>query len=229
MGVLMLDTAFPRVKGDAGNAESYSFPTKIRRIPKANALDIVQADGPSRTLLPDFKTAALELEREGAVGLVSTCGFLVHFQKEIAAAVRVPTMVSSLSLYPMLCAAFALRPIGILTASAESLRCGGLQAAHIDPEQVRIAGFETCRAFSEAILTNKPSQPAVFDTQAISAFAVAQAEAIVETDPNVACFLLECGNLPPYAAAIRAATGRPVFSILDAAQMFWNASETKFL
>jgi len=229
LGVLMLDTAFPRVKGDAGNAESYSFPTRIRRIPEAHALDIVQVDGPSRALLPDFINAALELERQGAIGLVSTCGFLVHFQTEIAAAVRVPTMVSSLSLYPVLCTAFALRPIGILTASAESLRCGGLEAAHIDPEHVHIAGFESCPAFSNAILTDKSSQPAVLDTHAISDFAVAQAQTIVEADPMVACFLLECGNLPPYAAAIRAATGRPVFSILDTAQMFWSASKTKLL
>ena len=40
--------------------------------------------------------------------------------------------------------------------------------------------------------------------------------------PDLGGFLLECGNLPPYADAIRAATGRPVFGILDAASLLWQ-------
>lgn len=136
-------------------------------------------------------------------------------------------MMSSLSLYPMLAATFARKPIGILTASADSLHGGGLDAAHIDPAQVRVGDLQNCAAFSSAILTEKSKQPTTLDTEAISAFAVAQAQKIVVSDPDVACFLLECGNLPPYADAIRAATGRPVFSILDAAHMFWRGSEAQ--
>ena len=38
-------------------------------------------------------------------------------------------------------------------------------------------------------------------------------EAWVAAHPEVGAVLLECTNMPPYAADIAAATGRPVFSI----------------
>lgn len=78
LGILMLDTAFPRIPGDAGNINSYPFPAQIRCVTGAGSLDVVSASGPSDTLTEVFISAAQELKDEGAVGLVSTCGFLVH-------------------------------------------------------------------------------------------------------------------------------------------------------
>jgi len=174
VGVLMLDTAFARLPGDAGATESYPFPTKINRVQGAGSLDVVHGAGPSDFLLSRFVNAAQELEAEGAVGLVSTCGFLVHSQKEIAASVGIPTVLSALSLYPSLRLAIGERPIGILTASERYLMNGTL---------------------------------------------------IMDRNPDVGCFLLECGNLPPYAKSIGVAVQRPMFSILDAADLIWAGSE----
>ncbi|MEP5728668.1 MAG: aspartate/glutamate racemase family protein [Sulfitobacter sp.] len=224
LGILMLDTAFPRVIGDAGNPASYPFPAKIKIVTGAGALDIVTPGQPDRTLLQGFIAAAQELEQEGAVGLVSTCGFLIHFQEQLAQAVNIPVMVSALSLYPMLRTAIGSAPIGILTASTESLTNGALECANIADQDVVIAGFETCTAFSQTILAAKPTTDADFDPKEICKFAVAQATHLLKQNPNIGGYLLECGNLPPYAAAIRAATGKPVVSILDAAQLIWSAS-----
>ncbi len=227
LGVLMLDTAFPRILGDAGNAASYPFPVTIFTVAGAGALDIVKADRPRDGLLADFLEGARRLEDEGAVALISTCGFLVHFQSQVAQAVRIPVMVSALSLYPLLRVACGDRPIGILTASATSLTGGALKAARIDPDHVHIAGFEGCAAFTGTILTTKATPAAEFDTATIGTYAVQSARALIEQNPDIGCILLECGNLPPYAPAIRAATGLPVFSIMDAARMLWSASESK--
>jgi Asp/Glu/hydantoin racemase len=225
IGILMLDTAFPRIVGDAGNPESYPFPVQIKVVQGAGALDIVKPGQPDTRLLPDFIAAAQALERAGAVGIVSTCGFLVHFQERIAVAVNIPVIVSALSLYPTLRRACGTAPIGILTASAANLAAGGLRAAGIESDDVRLAGFETCAAFADAILTDQATELAAFDAPAISAHAVAQALLLLEKTPDIRCFLLECGNLPPYAEAIRAATDRPVLSILNAAQMLWDAAK----
>jgi len=203
LGVLMLDTAFPRVPGDAGNATSYPCPVKIKRVKCAGALDVVSATGPSDALPERFFTAASELEAQGAVALVSTCGFLVHRQTEIACAVTIPTMVSSLSLFPTLRSTVGGRPVGILTASRSDLVNGTLKAAGILQADVRVAGFEDCAAFSNAILAHKADQPDKLDTAVIKAFAVAQARALVDATPDLGAILLECGNLPPYADAIR--------------------------
>ncbi len=227
LGILMLDTAFPRIPGDAGNINSYPFPAQIRCVTGAGSLDVVSASGPSDTLTEVFISAAQELKDEGAVGLVSTCGFLVHRQKEIASAVGIPTILSGLSLFPVLRLAMGQIPIAILTASADSLTTGTLQAADIPAEEVRVAGFDDCPAFSRAILTAKDTQPDQLDSATIEAFAVTKAQTLVAETPEIGCILLECGNLPPYANAIRVAVQRPVYSILDAAALIWAGSKSQ--
>ncbi|MEM9318255.1 MAG: aspartate/glutamate racemase family protein [Pseudomonadota bacterium] len=223
----MLDTTFPRIHGDAGNTSSYPYRAEIAVVSGAGAAAIVRPGHPRRDLLPAFKQAAKDLQAAGAVGLISTCGFLIHFQDEIAQAVDVPVMVSALSLFDTVRIATGGRPVGILTASATSLLDGGLQAAGIDGRAVHVAGLEDCAAFCDPILLGR-DQPSL-DVAKIEASVVARAKALLVRHTQIGAFLLECGNLPPYAPAIRAATGKPVFSILDAARMLWEASECQLL
>ncbi|QFT61121.1 hypothetical protein FIU94_19985 (plasmid) [Sulfitobacter sp. THAF37] len=225
VGVLMLDTAFPRIPGDAGNADSYPFPVRLRVVPGAGSTEIVQGTAPPPALTAAFIDAARALEAEGAVGLVSTCGFLVHIQEELAAAVKIPVMLSALSLYPALRLASGNRPVGILTASRQSLLAGGLASAGIDPAAVHVAGVQGCTAFAEAILRPKSEQPDTLNAEAIGTYCASLAAGMVAKDPRLACFLLECGNLPPYADRIRQATGRPVFGIGDAAALLWRGAQ----
>ncbi len=226
IGILMLDTAFPRIEGDAGNVASYPFPTRTRIVAGAGSLDIVQSGAPSPKLRAAFCDAAQALEHEGAVGLISTCGFLVHTQAQIAASVKIPVLVSALSLYPTVRLAVGAAPIAVLTASEAALMHGGLASAGIDTNDVEVVGLDDCTAFTQAILVDKSDQPSSLDTLAIEAAVVEKSRAILERNPQTRAILLECGNLPPYAAAIRAETGLPVFSILDAAALLWASSQS---
>lgn len=225
LGVLMLDTAFPRIVGDAGNAESYPFSVRFAVIDGAGSLDIVR-DGPlSPEIIASFCKAAKMLEQHGAFGIVSTCGFLIQIQRQIAASVNIPVMVSALSLFPIIRTAIAHRPIGIITASKRSLGTGALKAADILSENVEIGGLETCPPFADTSLRSKKDQPRELNRDAIEKAVVAKAMAIQSSRPDLRAFLIECGNFPPYANAIRAATGHPVFSIIDAAKMIAQTSK----
>lgn len=102
LGILMLDTAFPRILGDAGNPDSYDLPARTRVIKNAGSLNIVKNGRPDEALVQQFCQAAQELETEGAIALVSTCGFLISVQNDIARSVSIPVTLSSLSLYPLL-------------------------------------------------------------------------------------------------------------------------------
>jgi Asp/Glu/hydantoin racemase len=219
IGVLMLDTQFERILGDAGNMGSYHMPARARVVARAGSLDIVRDGLPSSTLVAGFCDAARALEAEGAVAITSTCGFLVTVQDQIARAVSIPVMVSALSLFPTVRAAHGGRPIGVLTASARSLGRAAQAAAGIGPGKARIVGMEDCAAFTGAILVAKEAQPAKIDHAAIEAAVVAKVQDMLASEPDLGAFLLECGNLPPYAGAIQAATGKPVYSILDAARL----------
>ncbi|WP_393927881.1 aspartate/glutamate racemase family protein [Yoonia sp. R2-816] len=219
IGVLMLDTAFERVIADAGNPDSYHRPARLRVVENAGSPEIVRDGLPSPELVDAFCLAAQELEAAGAVAITSTCGFLISVQDRIAAAVTVPVMVSALSLFPLIRAAHGNRPVGILTASRQQLGPKALGAAGAVPDQVRIAGLEDCPAFAQAILVRKSDQPARIDRQGIADAAVARALMLCDETPDLGAILLECGNLPPYADAITAATGKQVYSILDAARL----------
>lgn len=222
VGIIMLDTVFPRIQGDAGNTSSYDCPTKIRIVEGAGSPEIVRDGKPSAELMERFLAAAKAHEEAGAVGIVTTCGFLVNIQKELSSAVNIPVISSSLVLYPLIAAMTSRRPVGILTARVPSLGPHGLSCAGIEKSDVRIVGFEDVDCFTSAILTDKSVQPDELDSATIQREAAIKAQALVEANPDIGAILLECGNLPPYTEAIRAATGRPVYSILDAARFLWQ-------
>jgi Asp/Glu/hydantoin racemase len=218
LGILMLDTNFPRIIGDAGNVDSYDVPARTHVVSGAGSVDIVKNEQPSNHLIDAFCTAARELEKDGAFAIVSTCGFLITIQDIISNAVGIPVMVSALSLYPRIMSEFNNGTIGILTASRKDLGDTVLKAAAIDPAKIHLAGMEECTEFSDAILQSKEKQLAKINSVEIERYAVKQAQNLLEKDSNISAFLLECGNLPPYAQAISLATDRPVYSILDGAK-----------
>lgn len=222
LGILSLDTAFQRVVGDAGNPDSYPFAARVRIVPGADSPDIVR-DG---VLDPETERrvvrAALVLQSEGALAIVSTCGFLASAQPRVAAALDTPVMLSALSLFPLAAAASA-GPVGILTASRAALGRHALQAAGVRPEDARIAGLEDVPAFADSFLQPKPRQAAALDRSAVEAAVLGAARGLIAATPGIGALLLECGNLPPYAAALRRATGRPVFDILGAARLLMDS------
>ena len=99
VGILMLDTRFPRIPGDMGNATTFPFPVRYHRVTGANP-DLVVRRG-AEGLLPNFIEGARALEREGVGAITTNCGFLIKYQRELAAAVSVPVFTSSLLLVPL--------------------------------------------------------------------------------------------------------------------------------
>lgn len=203
VGVLMLDTRFPRPPGDIGHPETFNrngMPVRYRVVQGASPQRIVQAADPA-FLLP-FVQAAVGLVAEGAGLITTSCGFLAAYQDTLAKAVHVPVVTSSL----LQCQALA-RP-GILTFDAAALNAGILGAAGV-PTGTPVQGVEPGCEFHRRILNN--------DTQLDLALAernvVDAALRLVSAHPAVENIVLECTNMPPYRAAIAQATGRRVHDI----------------
>src|SRR2546428_1637063 len=102
----MLDTRFPRLPGDVGNAETWPFPVHFSVVKGADPSRIMGKD-PDPTLLAPFVDAARELEGLGVPAITTSCGFLAVFQRELQDAVSVPVLTSALLQVP-----FAARVIG---------------------------------------------------------------------------------------------------------------------
>ena len=224
IGILMLDTAFPRVPGDVGNRATFPFPVHHRVVAGADVPAIVRQAAPDPSLIEGFVAAARDLEAEGAVGIVTSCGFLSVAQDLLATSVDVPVIASALSLVPLAAAATGGRPVGIVTADAGALSPAALEAAGIVPGAAPIGGMEASPHFRRLIIATRAEQGRSIDVDAIAAETVSVCEDLVREHPGIGAFVFECTNLQPYAAAVTAAPGRPGLGLLHAATLLWTAA-----
>jgi Asp/Glu/hydantoin racemase len=165
--------------------------------------------------------AALELEQEGIRAIATSCGFNAIFQRELANAVGVPVFASSLIQIPLVHRMLKVGQIvGIITADKEHLTDRHLRGAGITRAiPVAIRGVEATEEFSKI----RDDSDAVLDATRFQEEVVGVAEALVREDPDVSAIVLECTDLPPFAAAIRRAIGLPVFDIVTLTNMVYES------
>ena len=208
LGILMLDARFPRIPGDMGTAGTWPFPV-LYRVVRGASPDRVVLQG-ARGLLPDFIAAAQDLVAQGAEAITTNCGFLSLFQREIAAATGVPVATSSLLQVPWVQATLPPgRRVGVLTVSQASLTPAHLQAAGV-PLDTPMMGTEGGREFFRVLIKAESED---MDVALAEQDILAAGAALVAAHPDLGAIVLECTNMPPYAAALQAALGLPVFDI----------------
>lgn len=221
VGILMLEARFPRIPGDMGNALTWPFPVHYKVVRDASPDRVVRrgAEG----LLDRFVAAARDLVADGVDGITTNCGFLSLFQDELAAAVGVPVATSSLMQVGMVNRLLPPgRRAGVLTISASTLTPRHLECAHV-PEGTPVGSTEGLREFTRAILGDEMH----LDVEAARQDNVEAALALQTAHPGLGAIVLECTNMVPYAADIRAATGLPVFSILSFVTWFQSSLQPR--
>ena len=207
VGIMMLETRFPRILGDIGNAGTWPFPVQYRIVRDATPDRVVRhrAEG----LIEAFIEVARDLERHGADGLTTNCGFLSLIQDAIQDAVDIPVAASSLMQVPFVDALLpGDRRCGILTISSESLSPDHLRAAGARVD-TPIIGTEGGHEFTHKILSDLPQ----IDFDLCRKDLIDAARRLVTEYSNIGAIILECTNMVPYAAEIRKQTGVPVYSI----------------
>lgn len=208
IGILMLDTSFERLAGDAGNPASWPFPVVIRKVEGADVTAVV--DKGAKGLAPLFIEAGRQLvEQEGAIALTTTCGFLAVIQRELAAAVQVPVATSSLMQVAVVDRFLPPgKRSGVLTFDASGLSAEILQAAGA-PADTPVAGLPRDGRFQEKVRTNRPMPLEVLQREVM-----AVAETFAAGHPEVGALVVECANLPTFSAAIAKATRLPVYDLI---------------
>jgi aspartate/glutamate racemase len=208
IGILILDAAYPCVPGNVGNATTYTYPVRFQEVQGASIDRLLNKRDPA--LREAFIDAARELQNRGVKAITGACGFMAYFQEEVASAVDIPVFLSSLMQIPFMHALCGGR-VGLITANASRLTSRHFAACNV-PEGVplAIAGMESQTEFREAILEERGT----LDSAAIELEVTEVAKRLVDENPDVSSILLECSDLPPYAHAVQAATGRPVFDFI---------------
>jgi Asp/Glu/hydantoin racemase len=207
VGILMLETRFPRIPGDMGNAESWPFPVLYKVVPGASPRRVVRDKAAG--LLDAFLSAADELVRLGADGVTTTCGFLSLYQRELAAHVGVPVATSSLMQIPFV--ERLLPPgkrVGVLTVSAADLSEEHLRAAGADPA-TPVVGTDGGSEFTRVLINDEER----LDVAAAERDVLAAGDELVAQHDGIGAVLLECTNMVPYARVLSRRLRLPVFSI----------------
>lgn len=215
LGVLMLDTCFPRPLGDIGNPKSFVVPVRSQVVRQAVPASVVRSAAvfAQSEFTADFAHAARLLAQRGVWAITSSCGFLVLIQAEIQSAVPdVPVRTSSLLQLPALLARHD--QVGVLTIDASALGVDHLLAAGVPKHRlpdVLVQGIERSTEFVSKILGNQLTMNFIEAQNNV----VDAAMRLKQKLPSLTHVVLECTNMPPYQLAIEQKTGLKCWSLRD--------------
>lgn len=205
IGILMLDTAFERFPGDVGHPGTWGFPVLFRVVEGATAARATALSDDD--LLAPFIDGARALEAEGAAAITTSCGFLALYQRQLAAAVRVPVAASALVQVAWLQVLLG-RPVGVLTFDPATLGPAHLAAVGADAKRAPIGGLNPASAFRRDILGGPPASFVQREHDVVAA-----ARKLAARHRDLGALVLECTNFAPHADAIAGAAGLPVYDI----------------
>lgn len=208
LGILMLEARFPRIHGDMGNGTTWPFPVLYRLVRGASPEKVVLNGAAG--LLDDFVAAAKDLVSQGAEAITTNCGFLAIYQKDLAAAVNVPVATSSMMQVPWVQATLPPgKRVGLVTVSGSTLSPAHLEGVGV-PLDTPVVGTENGREFFRVLIKAEKDD---MDIDLAREDIVEAGRRLVRENPDVGAIVLECTNMPPYAAALSKAVGLPVYDI----------------
>jgi hypothetical protein len=221
IGVLMLDTQFPRPRGDIGNASSYPFPVLYKKVHGATTTKIMGSE-PAPDMLAPFIEAAIQLEKEGVKGITTSCGFLAPFQKQLADAVGIPVFTSALIQVPLVRMMLgSALPIGVFTERAEHLNAthtGGVGWSAREAN-VYIKGMPHDAVFPKTYIGNQLE----LDTEVLDQEMIEMTHSFMAECPSAGAIVLECTNMCPFSSSVARVSGLPVFDINTLINMYYGA------
>ena len=220
VGIIYIENVnYPMMPGNVVNAYTYDFPVRMMAVPNLTNDRLFNADP---TIADDIiATAKHMVENEGVRAICSACGFFGNFHKQVAEAVDAPVALSSLVQLPWI--KNLIKPsqkVGILTANASALT----------PELFKNCGVEDFSNIVVKDMMNSKEFAAVvdmrghFDNEIARQEVVQAALELLEGDDDIGAILLECSDMPPYAAAIQEATQLPVFDFITLIKWLHNGT-----
>ena len=129
LGLLMLQTRFPRPLGDVGHPRTFGFEVRRKVVRGATPERVVR--GRDLAALQPFIDAAHALVAEGCDAIGTSCGFLALWQRELQAALPVPVWSSALLQLPE--QQRLGRRCGVITIEAASLGAAHFEGVGADP------------------------------------------------------------------------------------------------
>ena len=218
IGILLLDTSVPFIPGDVANATTYDFPVRFGRV---DGFSVARAIAHDPLIFDALFAAAQGLVAQGVRAVTGDCGFMALHQRQLADRLPVPVFLSSLLQIPFILSILGQKArLGIITADGRSLDARLLEAVGVPAsDRLVIEGLETSEHFYRFAI----EESGELDPSRVEAEVVAAGRRMVAKAPTIGAMLLECSLLPPYAAALSAAVGLPVFDYITMINYVFSA------
>jgi hypothetical protein len=217
IGILVLREHIPCPPGTPGNPTTFPFPVIYECVEGCDAAQLRDAARPGGSAA--FIRAAQVLVDKGVRAIVGGCGLMVVHQRELARTLPVPVLTSSLLQLPLIAATLGPEAqIGVVASSGASLSAEHLRISGAPEGRTVLGSMQGKPGFTDAVM----NESGVLDFERVCAEVIEVGRDLVAQHPRVAALLLECVDLPPYAAALQAAIERPVFDITTLAA--WAAA-----
>ncbi|WP_319407164.1 aspartate/glutamate racemase family protein [uncultured Desulfosarcina sp.] len=207
-----------KLPGNSTNPVTFAFPVKYSRIKGANIHTILE--NPCQKVLCSMIGEARKMEAQGIRAITTSCGFNAVFQRELADSVSVPIFTSSLMQIPLAQNMLGKQQtVGVITAKKSALTEKHLQSVGVKNHiSIHIEGLEACTEWNK--IFSSPNEE--IDIPTVENDVVHIARSMMKM-VDIGAFVLECTDLPPFADAIRKATGRPVFDFVTLTNFIYQA------
>jgi len=211
LGVLMLEGKMADVPGLMLCEETFPYPVRRMVVPGART-PFTPED--AEALLPRYVQSARELESLGARVITANCGLMALTQQQVAAAVGVPVVMSSLAAVPAIARMIApSRRVGVLTFFTDAVGERNYNACGWSSDQypVTVAGvgeYDSWRQF----LDTKELGPELRSRARDDLGRVI--DDLLDREPDIGALVSECTMLPAVLPELRPRLRVPVFDIL---------------
>lgn len=207
IGVLLFATAGDRLKGDPGYPGTFDFPVEYGVV-EGSYRDLI--DG-SDEAMERLCKAAKKLESKQVSAIAGDCGLMALYQRQIADAVHIPVISSSLLFLPFIRAMVPSgQSIGILTGHSGLLKEHHLKAAGVtDLDGIVIYGMQEEPHFKEVVIEGREKQ----DYDRMKRDVLNGVRHLKESCGCLGAVLLECSNLAVFGCEITEEFRVPVFDI----------------
>lgn len=220
LGVLRLDHDYPPVQGDVACPTSFPYPSIHRMVPGLT-FTLCQQGHLDDNLNDAFVEAVRWLEQQGVSGITGDCGFMFHYQALVRDLTSLPVFLSSLVLLPAVLTTYnPTKLVVVFTANSNAVPMENIihNMCCLDEEEgerrIRVVGCQDVPGFEAVTLGT------AIHLLIVKAGVVNLALRIQRQNPNLAAFIFECTQLPPFSAAVRQATGLPVWDAITGADHF---------
>lgn len=210
VGIVYIENVnYPLMPGNVVNAYTYDFPVRMKAVPNLTNDRLFNNDV---TIADDIiATAKSMVENDGVRAICSACGFFGNFQQQVREALDVPVAMSSLVQLPLI--QNLIKPgqkIGIITANGGSMTEELLKSCGVTKTDNLVIKDALQTEEFATVVNNR----GYWDNAIAREEIVTLAKELVAENEDLGAILLECSDMPPYAAAIQEATQLPVFDFI---------------